>query len=73
VTWPPRSSAWCRAVAAVPGTDLARAGWHEFDGEVTLAGMLAFLPRHQADHAAQLELLAQPPSCQPGPGEGNLG
>jgi hypothetical protein len=46
------------AVAAVPGTSLARAGCHEFDGDVTMADVLAFLPGHQADHASQLELLA---------------
>jgi hypothetical protein len=46
------------AVADVPEDELARTGRHEFDGEVSLTGILAFLPRHQADHADQLELLA---------------
>jgi hypothetical protein len=45
------------AVADVPDGDLARAGCHEFDGEVSLTDILAFLPRHQADHADQLEVL----------------
>lgn len=45
------------AVAGVTQADMARAACHEFDGDVTLAGILAFLPGHQADHAEQLELL----------------
>lgn len=45
------------AVADVPDGGVARAGYHEFDGEVSLTGILVFLPRHQADHADQLELL----------------
>jgi hypothetical protein len=45
------------AVAGLTQADLARAGCHEFDGDVSLADILAFLPRHQADHAEQLELL----------------
>jgi hypothetical protein len=45
------------AVAGVPEGDVARAGCHECDSEVSLTGILAFLPRHQADHAGQLELL----------------
>ncbi|HLI38558.1 MAG TPA: hypothetical protein VKV80_14630 [Streptosporangiaceae bacterium] len=45
------------AAAGVPERDLARTGWHEFDGEVPLAGLPAFLPRRQAGHADQLGLL----------------
>lgn len=43
------------AVAQAAAADLTRTARHEFDGDVTLAGILAFLPRH----AGQLELLAQ--------------
>ncbi|MDR0344326.1 MAG: DinB family protein [Nocardiopsaceae bacterium] len=45
------------AVAGVTQADMARTACHEFDGDVALADILAFLPRHQADHAEQLELL----------------
>jgi hypothetical protein len=46
------------AVAGVTQVDMSRTAYHEFDGDVALADILAFLPRHQADHAEQLELLA---------------
>jgi hypothetical protein len=45
------------AVAAIGVDDLARVGVHEVDGEVTVAGLLAFLPGHQRDHADQLAAL----------------
>jgi hypothetical protein len=45
------------AVSIVGGTEMNLIGCHEFDGDVSLADMLAFLPGHQADHATQLELL----------------
>jgi DinB superfamily len=45
-------------VAGVPDADLARAGRRGSGATVTVAELLAFLPDHQADHAAQLEALA---------------
>lgn len=45
------------AVGEVALADMTRTACHEFDGDVALADILAFLPRHQADHAEQLELL----------------
>lgn len=46
------------SAAQAAAADLTRTARHEFDGDITLADILAFLPRHQADHAGQLELLA---------------
>lgn len=46
-----------RAVAAVRPDRLGAVGVHEVDGEVSLAGLLAFLPGHQRDHAEQLAAL----------------
>jgi hypothetical protein len=48
-----------QAVAAVRAGDLERPGVHEVDGRVTVAGLLAFLPEHQRDHADQLRALLQ--------------
>jgi hypothetical protein len=45
------------AVAAIGVDDLARVGVHEVDGELAVAGVLAFLPGHQRDHADQLAAL----------------
>jgi hypothetical protein len=45
------------AVAAVTPADLSRAGRRDCSEPVTVAGLLRFLPAHQADHAAQLEAL----------------
>lgn len=44
-------------VAALRPGDLDRAGRHETDGPVTVAGLLRFLPAHQRDHAEQLTAL----------------
>jgi DinB superfamily len=46
-----------RTIAAVRVVDLDRSGIHEVDGRVSLAGLLAFLPGHQRDHADQLTVL----------------
>jgi DinB superfamily len=46
-----------QAVVEVRGDDLELAGIHELDGRVPLAGLLAFLPGHQRDHADQLAAL----------------
>ena len=46
-----------QAVADVQPADLERTGVHEADGEVTVAGLLAFLPGHQRDYADQLQAL----------------
>jgi hypothetical protein len=46
-----------RAMAEVRSADLERTGVHEVDGPVTVAGLLAFLPGHQRDHADQLRAL----------------
>jgi hypothetical protein len=45
------------AVRAVDPGRLGAVGVHEVDGPVTLAGLLAFLPGHQRDHAEQLAAL----------------
>ena len=45
-------------VAAVTRADHSRAGRRDTGEPVTVAELLRFLPAHQADHAAQLELLA---------------
>ena len=44
-------------VAGLGPADLGRAGRHETDGPVTVAGLLRFLPAHQRDHAEQLSFL----------------
>ena len=44
-------------VAGLRPGDLDRAGRHETDGPVTVAGLLRFLPAHQRDHAEQLAAL----------------
>ena len=46
-------------VAALGPADLDRAGVHEIDGRVTVAGLIAFLPGHQRDHAEQLSALLE--------------
>jgi hypothetical protein len=46
-----------REVASIRSVDLDRAGIHAVDGRVTIAGLLAFLPGHQRDHADQLAAL----------------
>jgi hypothetical protein len=48
-----------RTLADVRADDLERSGVHEVDGPVTVAGLLAFLPGHQRDHADQLTALLQ--------------
>ena len=48
-----------REIADVREADLDRAGIHAVDGRVTVAGLLAFLPGHQRDHADQLAALLQ--------------
>jgi hypothetical protein len=45
------------SVAGLGPADLDRAGRHETDGPVTVAGLLRFLPAHQRDHAEQLTAL----------------
>ncbi len=45
------------AVADVRAADLDRCGFHEVDGRVSIADLLAFLPGHQRDHADQLAAL----------------
>ncbi len=45
------------SVRAVGPEELDRAGEHEVDGRVTLAGLLEFLPGHQRDHDDQLAAL----------------
>lgn len=44
-------------VAGLGAADLDRTGRHETDGDVTVAGLLRFLPAHQRDHAEQLTAL----------------
>jgi hypothetical protein len=44
-------------IAGLTGDDLGRVGVHEADGPVTVAGLIAFLPAHQRDHAEQLSAL----------------
>ncbi|MGK5111210.1 MULTISPECIES: DinB family protein [unclassified Geodermatophilus] len=45
------------SVADLAPADLDSAGVHAVDGPVTIAGLLAFLPGHQRDHADQLAAL----------------
>ena len=54
------AAAQAELLAAVRAVDVGRlgaVGVHEADGPVTLAGLLAFLPGHQRDHAEQLAAL----------------
>jgi len=44
-------------IAGLDRDDLDRAGVHEVDGRVTVAGLIAFLPAHQRDHGEQLAAL----------------
>jgi uncharacterized damage-inducible protein DinB len=48
------------ALAEVHDAELPRTATHEVDGPITLGDIVAFLPRHQRDHADQLGLLAGP-------------
>src|SRR3712207_6122413 len=44
-------------VAGLTRDDLQRAGVHEVDGRVTVAGLVEFLPAHQREHVEQLTAL----------------
>jgi hypothetical protein len=43
-----------QTVTGVGATDLDRTGLHAVDGQISVAEVLDFLPRHQRDHAQQL-------------------